>query len=118
MPAQSIALLFVAAAIALLWLAVRYLLPWLLDRDTAVPEGAVHSVDILERVAAEGSLRTDSWQLEPSHRAPSDPYTPEQAHIAMQQHRDCGTDLCAAKHSAFWTLVDAGHAVPDARVER
>ncbi|MEV2221213.1 hypothetical protein AB0E01_15180 [Nocardia vinacea] len=29
-----------------------------------------------------------------------------------------GTDLCAAKCEAFWTLVDTGRTVPDVRAMR
>jgi hypothetical protein len=118
MSAGMTALLFTAAAIPIVWWSAVYLLPRLTDRDDTMPVGAVMSADILIRVATEGSLRTDSFQLEPSHRAPTDPYTPEQAHKAMQWHRECGTDICAAKHSALYTLVDAGLTVPDVRVVR
>lgn len=118
MPAGMQALLFTAAAVPIVWWSALYLLPWLTDRDDTRPAGAVLSADILERVAAEGVLRTDSWQLEPTHRAPTDPFTPEQAHTAMQQHLECGTDRCAAKHAALWLLVDAGLTVPDERVVR
>lgn len=118
MPVGTIALIVTAAAILALWGGIRYGLPPLIDRDDAIPDGAVSSVDILDHVAAEDALRTDSWQVEPSHRAPSEPYTPEQAHAEMQRHCECGTDLCTAKYEAFWALVDAGHAVPDARAVR
>ncbi|MGW4773646.1 hypothetical protein ACWEO2_37120 [Nocardia sp. NPDC004278] len=114
MPASAIALIVTVAAICLLAVVV-----WTVTRlpDT-YPEGAITAADILERVASEGTLRTDSWELEPSHRAPAEPYTPEQAHAEMQRHRECSTALCPAKHSAFWTLVDVGQAVPDARAVR
>ncbi|UGT63597.1 hypothetical protein [Nocardia asteroides] len=82
------------------------------------PEDSRAHGGILDRVAAEGTLRSDSWQLEPTHRAPSMPYSPERAHAEMRRHRDCGTDTCAAKHAAFWTLVDDGQIVPDARAVR
>ncbi len=82
------------------------------------PETVSAPPDILDVIAREGVLRSESWQLEPSHRAPLDPYTPEQAHAAMQQHVDCGTDICRAKYAAFWLLVDEGLVVPDARAVR
>lgn len=118
MPAGMQALLFTAAAVPTVWWSALYLLPRLTDRDDTRPAGAVLSAEILERVAAEGVLRSDSWQLEPSHRAPTDPFTPEQAHTAMQQHRECATDDCAAKHAALGILIDAGLTVPDVRVVR
>lgn len=74
--------------------------------------------DILQVVTAEGSLRTDPWQLETAHRTPTTPYTPEQAHTAMQQHRECGTDICGAKYTAFWALADAGKLIADERAVR
>lgn len=114
----TIALLVITAAVPIVWWSAVYLLPWLTDRDDAKPVGAVMSADILIRVAAEGTLRTDSWELEPSHRAPTDPYTPEQAHQTMQWHLECGTDVCAAKHAALGTLIDAGLTVLDVRVVR
>ncbi|WP_330254374.1 hypothetical protein OG874_07430 [Nocardia sp. NBC_00565] len=118
MPVGTIALIVTAAAILALWGGIRYGLPYLIDRDDALPDSPVSSVDILDRTAAEDALRTDSWQPEPSHRAPSAPYTPEQARTEMQRHCECGTDLCATKYQAYRTLVDAGHAIPDARAER
>ncbi|MFE9327153.1 hypothetical protein ACIHDR_37330 [Nocardia sp. NPDC052278] len=118
MTAKLIATLVTIAAVLLLGWLLFVFLPWLLDRDDAVPDGAVAAAEILERIADQGSLRTDSWQLEPSHRAPAEGYTSEQAHAEMQRHRECGTDRCAAKHMAFWTLVDAGHVTPDVRTVR
>jgi hypothetical protein len=118
MPVELVATAVTIAGVLLLGFLLFVVLPWLIDRDDAMPDAAIPAADILDRVAAQGSLRTDSWQLEPSHRAPTEPYTPEQAHAVMQQHRECGTDRCDAKHAAFWTLVDAGHAVPDVRAVR
>ncbi|WP_433626090.1 hypothetical protein [Nocardia sp. CA-120079] len=119
MTAELIATCVTVAAVLLLGGLLFVLLPWLLDRGgDAVPDGAIPAADILERVAAQGSLRTDSWELEPSHRAPAEGYTPERAHAEMQRHRECATDLCAAKYAAFWCLVDAGEAVPDTRAVR
>lgn len=108
MPVGTIALIVTIAAICLLGVVV-----WRVTlHGDAYPDGAIPAADILSRVADEGSLRTDSWELELSHRAPSEPYTPEQAHAVTQQHRECGTDLCAAKHSAFWRLVDKARPYP------
>ena len=119
MPAELIATLVTIAAVLVLGWLLFAVLPWILDHGgDAYPEGAIPAADILERVAMQGSLRTDSWQLEPSHRAPNVPYTPEQAHAEMRRHCECSTDHCAAKHLAFWTLVDAGHAIPDVRAVR
>ncbi|WP_433202787.1 hypothetical protein ACQP1G_12905 [Nocardia sp. CA-107356] len=118
MPVGTIALIVTAAAILALWCGIGYWLPYLIDRDDTIPDGAVSSVDILDRVTAEGTLRTDSWELEPSHRAPPEPYTPEQAHAEMRRHRDCRTDICLAKYAAFWTLADSGQIVADARAVR
>jgi hypothetical protein len=112
------ALLFTAAAVPIVYWSVVFLLPRLTDRDDAMPAGAVMSADILIRVAAEGTLRSDSWELEPSHRAPTVPFTPEQAHQTMQWHLECGTDNCAAKHAALGILIDAGLTVLDVRTVR
>ncbi|MFI6366034.1 hypothetical protein ACIBG0_25135 [Nocardia sp. NPDC050630] len=119
MTAELIATLVTGGAVLLLGFLLFIFLPWLLDRGgEALPDGAIRAADILDRIGDDGSLRTDSWQLEPSHRAPAEGYTTEQAHKAMQRHRECATDMCPAKHSAFWTLVDAGRAVPDGRFQR
>ncbi|WP_330249305.1 hypothetical protein OG874_23520 [Nocardia sp. NBC_00565] len=118
MAVELMALIVLYAAIAVVWWAFRYGLPYLTDRDDALPDGAVSSIDILDRVAAEDAVRTDSWALEPSHHSQSEPYIPEQAHTEVQRHCECRTDLCVAKYQAFWTLVDAGHAVPDASAVR
>lgn len=119
MTAEFIATLVTVAAVLLLGWLLFIFLPWLLDRGgEALPDGAMRAADILERIGDEGSLRTDSWQLAPTHRAPDEGYTPEEAHREMQRHRKCGTDRCAAKHTAFWVLVDAGRAVPAPGVER
>jgi hypothetical protein len=39
--------------------------------------------------------------------------TPAQAHVVMQQHRECLTADCTARRTAVRTLRDAGHLVPD-----
>lgn len=96
MTAELVATIVTVAAVLLLGWLLFVFLPWLIDRETAVPDGAVQSADILERIALECTLRTDSCQLELSHCAPSDPYTPEQAHVVTQQHRECAIELCAA----------------------
>ncbi|WP_329411948.1 hypothetical protein OG563_06030 [Nocardia vinacea] len=119
MTAELIATIVTVAAVLLLGWLLFVLLPWILDRGgEALPDGAVRAADLLGRIGDDGSLRTDSWELEPSHRAPAEGYTPEQAHKEMQRHRECATDRCAAKHSAFWTLVDAGRVTPDVRTVR
>ncbi|GAA5044572.1 hypothetical protein [Nocardia callitridis] len=81
---------------------VFWVLPWLLDRPTEVP-GAVPVAEILNRTC---------------HAAPQVPYTVEQAHRVMQVRINCDIATCPDKYAAFWTMVDAGHATPDARVER
>ncbi|MGW4771746.1 hypothetical protein ACWEO2_27360 [Nocardia sp. NPDC004278] len=88
MPVGTIALIVTAAAILVLCCGIGYWLPYVIDRDRddTIPDGAVSGVDILDRVTAEGTLRTDSWELEPSHRASPEPYTPEQAHAEMRRH--------------------------------
>ncbi|WP_040689539.1 hypothetical protein [Nocardia vinacea] len=113
MPAATTALIITIAAICLLAVVV-----WRVAVPDAYPDGAIPVADILDRVAEERALRTDSWELEPPHRAPSELYTPEQAHTEMRRHCECGTDLCTVKDEAFWTLVDAEYAVPDARAVR
>lgn len=112
MPAAIIVLIAVAAGLSGML--------YVLSRAQGIPDRAIGSTDsILAAVAAQGGLPpSDSWLLEPSHRKPLDPYTLEQAHAVMQHHRECGTDICRAKHAAFWTLVDAGKLVTDGRVTR
>lgn len=46
-----------------------------------------------------------------THSAPARPFTPEQAHEAMQQHREC--DHCPRRHAARDALIEAGHITPD-----
>lgn len=48
-----------------------------------------------------------------THTAPSRPFTVQQAHRAMQQHRNCRRDDCPRKRAAYQTLVDARHIRPD-----
>ncbi|GAA5051509.1 hypothetical protein [Nocardia callitridis] len=97
----AITIVVVVGSLALLGV-VFWLLPWLLDRPVDVP-GAVPVDEILKRGC---------------HAAPEAPYSVEQAHRVMQVRIDCDTATCAAKHAAFWTVVDAGRATPDPRVER
>ncbi|MEU0504039.1 hypothetical protein [Nocardia sp. NPDC005998] len=119
MTAELIAIISTIVAVLLLGWLLFVFLPWLLDHGgDAAPDGAIPAVDILKRVAAQYSPRADSWELEPSRRAPVEPYPPEQAHAETQRHRECGIELCPAKHSAFWTLVDAGPAVAGPGVVR
>ncbi|MGW4326592.1 hypothetical protein [Nocardia sp. CY41] len=84
----------VAVALALLAVATFYVLPYLLDREDALPEWAVPVTDILDRIDI------------------------EHAHATMQSHVRCSIDSCPDKAYAYWTLVDAGHIVPDERAQR
>ncbi|MEU4345666.1 hypothetical protein AB0H00_31185 [Nocardia sp. NPDC023852] len=52
-----------------------------------------------------------------SHREPDQPFTIEQAHHAMQSHRQCRANTCPRKQAAFRTLVAAGRVVPDLRAD-
>jgi len=52
------------------------------------------------------------------HSAPDEPYTADEAHEVWQDHRDCERSECAAKATAFQTLVDARKVVPSVRVQR
>lgn len=103
------------ATAALVTLLAVYIAPYV-GRNPAPP--APPPTDILDVIATEGVLRSDSWQLEPSHRAPTNPYTPEQAHTAWQQHLACSAERCRAKAAALRTLVDAGKLRLDIRAVR
>ncbi|MFQ6394226.1 hypothetical protein ACLMAJ_12270 [Nocardia sp. KC 131] len=103
----------IAASIVALAAAAYYVM-----RDPAYPSDAEPVAHILDRVAAEGSQRRDSWELETAHRAPTVAYTIEQAHTAMQDHIECPIDVCAAKRSARASLVEAGKLHVDTRVGR
>ncbi|MEV6555848.1 hypothetical protein AB0M22_09040 [Nocardia sp. NPDC051756] len=46
------------------------------------------------------------------------PYTPDEAHVVWQEHADCVMNSCPALHTAYWTLVDSGKLVADARAVR
>ncbi|MBF6175907.1 hypothetical protein IU476_31035 [Nocardia blacklockiae] len=48
-----------------------------------------------------------------THDAPAEPFTPNQAHKAMQQHRECPVEDCDRKRTAFQTLIEAGRVKPD-----
>ncbi|MEV6429306.1 hypothetical protein [Nocardia sp. NPDC051463] len=113
MPAETIATIAVA-----LCLIEGGGICYLLARGPAYPPNAQPVNDILERIAAEGSLRMDSWDVEAAHRAPDKPFTIEEAHREMQCHRKCGVDACARKHSAQAVLVEAGRIKVDLRVGR
>lgn len=104
------------AIVAMILLAI--FAPRLFDDRAAPPADPVSTMTILDRIAAEGSLRYDSWQLEPSHRRPTTPYTIEQAHVAMQQHRMCRADVCGAKSAAMCVLEDARKIQFDERADR
>jgi hypothetical protein len=49
------------------------------------------------------------------HDAPPRPLTIAQAHIVMQEHRDCVVRYCGCKGAAFQLLVEVGHIRPDSR---
>jgi hypothetical protein len=52
------------------------------------------------------------------HALPDMPYSTEEAHSVMQWLIDCDMATCAAKHAAFWTLVDAKRVTPVAGAVR
>lgn len=68
--------------------------------------------------ATKHGAATGVWPMSWTHEAPDTPFSVDQAHIVMQQHRLCGADICARKKSAFRVLIAAGHAVPDLRAEK
>lgn len=107
MPAGIVALLALVIAIPSVILVGLIFLP---GEGSPTP---VRDRPFADLIAAEGRLRTESWQLEPDHRAPFAPLSPEQAHKYMQLHRGCTTEGCARKAAAFYTLVAAGRAKPD-----
>ncbi|MCX4099139.1 hypothetical protein [Nocardia sp. alder85J] len=77
--------------------------------------------DIARRLAAEPPEpakhggRVAVWPLIWTHEAPEIAFTVAAAHLVMQQHRKCPDRACPRKRAALRVLVDAGHAVPDAR---
>lgn len=112
MPAPVIAAIIVVAVLALA--SVVYLT----GRDPVHPPDAEPCAHILERVSAEGSLRLDSWGIEPTHRAPAVRFTVDEAHQEMRRHIECGVDFCPRKRSAQQVLVEAGKLQVDLRVGR
>ncbi|MEV6138198.1 hypothetical protein AB0L63_19465 [Nocardia sp. NPDC051990] len=66
----------------------------------------------------EASAGAVIWPFNLSHREPDEPFTVEQAHRAMQWHRQCRADSCPCKRTAFQALVAAGRVVPDLRADR
>lgn len=98
MPEYGTVGLTIVAVAFLLW-TVFVGLPCVLDRPVDVPG----SEPVAGRVC---------------HAAPEVSYTPEEAHREMQVLINCDTVTCPAKHAAFWTVVDAGHATPDSRLVR
>lgn len=52
------------------------------------------------------SPRANEW----THTAPEQPFSVDEAHHEMQQHRDCLLDNCNRKSAAFNVLVEAGRA--------
>ncbi|WP_280449285.1 hypothetical protein [Nocardia brasiliensis] len=115
----------VAVAIVVLLLAVvtmallAIFAPRLFDQqEYSAPAETAPIATILDRIADEGSLRYDSWQLEPSHRHPIEPYTVEQAHQTMQRHRMCSADTCPAKSAAMYSLESAKRTRFDERAVR
>jgi hypothetical protein len=62
-----------------------------------------------------GRVAVRPWSR--THQAPPTPFTVDEAHLVMQQHRRCLGEACARKRAAFRVLVHAGHAVPAQRAE-
>lgn len=111
-----VAIVVVLAVVAMVMLAV--FAPRLFDEPDVPPADTIPISAVLDRIAAEGSLQYDSWQLEPSHRRPTTPYDLERAHAAMQHHRECMADTCPAKRAAMDTLADSRKVQFDERAVR
>lgn len=68
-----------------------------------------------EGLAPSGPVLRVQWPPLASCAWPARPLTVDQAHQAMQIHRECDIDTCGCKWTAQTVLVEAGHLRP--RVE-
>ncbi len=112
--AACVVLVLALAAVAFF----GFVSPSLSDGPTDSAE-AIRHARALDVIAAQGCRPPDdSWQLEPSHRRPTEPFDVVRAHTAMQQHKLCSADTCGAKRAAMDTLEAAGRVKFDERVVR
>ncbi|MFJ1460834.1 hypothetical protein [Nocardia sp. N2S4-5] len=71
-------------------------------------------VGVMRRVELEDEEPTQTLGFAAyTHTAPGRPFTLQQAHAAMQQHRDCRREDCPRKRAAYRTLVEARRIRPD-----
>lgn len=72
--------------------------------------------DIRAHIETEDALLDRSvYSTDWPHAEPDDPFSPDEAHRAMQRHAGCPLNSCARKRAARETLIAAGHFVPDPR---
>lgn len=82
-------------------------------QDDGESTGRGYSVqDIIDRVQAEWRASRQGPTGWP-HAAPDWPFSIEEAHATMQQHRGCRAIECPRKEAARQTLIDAGRMKPD-----
>lgn len=76
-------------------------------------------IDRIERERARPEA-PHSHQLHSPGLCAVDPgeFTVELAHLAMQVHLECTTDICRVRQRARNTLVDSRRMVPNERAER
>lgn len=80
--------------------------------------------EIKQRIARElpeppiHGATTGFWPSSWTREAPQTPFTVDEAHVVMQQHRRCAAESCPRKKAAFRVLIAAGHATPAPRAEK
>ncbi len=81
-------------------------------QDDVDPSERGNVQDIVDRVQAEwraGRRGPTGWP----HAAPEWPFSAEEAHATMQQHRCCRATECPRKEAARQTLISCGRMKPD-----
>ncbi|WP_067891136.1 hypothetical protein [Nocardia vaccinii] len=74
--------------------------------------GSHDPTPVAQLVPVQAEPATGGWPTSLVHTAPLEPFTPDQAHQAMQLHIDCDTDACPRRQAALDTLIQAGHVRP------
>ena len=67
------------------------------------------------RIRPDSPADATAWLHAISHDAPAVPFSPAEAHLAMQQHRECPASICERKAAAFDTLTGIGAIKPRTR---
>lgn len=67
------------------------------------------------RITHDSPAEATLWLSAMRHDAPRNPLSPTEAHLAMQQHRECSTMRCDRKAAAFDVLTGTGAIKPRTR---